>query len=173
MRPLRSPILEYRIEGALQLLGGVAIGVVAASTRRPVPVALGLLVGAVFFGGVMYVLVYRRYIGDAVRDARTVPADAAYESGAVTGRRVAMRALATLLPLLAFAVLLRNPTVLAAIASGNGAVFLVLSRWMEHWQRQQGVQVLREPRYRWRRENKRRGRGVMDAQDFYVARRVG
>jgi TRAP-type mannitol/chloroaromatic compound transport system permease large subunit len=169
MRPLRSPILEYRIEGTLQLLGGIAIGVVAASTHRPVPVTLGWLVGAVIFGGVMYVLVYRRYIADAVRDARAAPADAAYESGGMTGRRVATRALATLLPLLVLAVLLRNPTVVAAILSGNGAMFLVLSRWMEHWQRQQGVQVLREPRYRWRRENKRRGRGVMDAQDFYLA----
>jgi hypothetical protein len=173
MRPLRSPILEYRIDGALQLLVGIAIGVVAASTRRPVPVTLGWLVGAVFFGGVMYVLITRRYIRDAVRDARAVPADAAYESVSVTRRRVAKRALATSAPVLVFALLLRNPTVLAAIASGNGAMLLVLSRWIEHWQRQHGVQVLREPRYRWRRENKRRGRGLMDAQDFYVAHNVG
>jgi hypothetical protein len=173
MKPLRSPILEYRIDGALQLLVGIAIGVVTASARRPVPVTLGWLGGAVFFGGVMYALIYRRFIRDAVRDARAVPADAAYESVAVTYRRVATRAFAILVPLIVFALILRNPTILAAIASGNGAMLLVLSRWIERWQREHGVHVLREPRYRWRRENKRRARGVMDARDFYVAHNVG
>jgi len=173
MKPLASPVLEYRIDGALQVLVGIAIGGVAASARKPIVVGAAWIVGAAIFGGVMYLLTYRRFLTEAVRDAREVPVDAAYESVGATCRRVAIRTLGTTAPLIALTLLLRNPTIAGAIAAGNGAALLLLSRWVDHWQRTHAVRLLKERRYRWRRAGKRRGRGIMDSRDFYVSVQAG
>jgi hypothetical protein len=173
MKPLGSPVLEYRIEGALQVLVGIAIAGVAASARKPIAVGAAWIVGAAIFGGLMYLLTYRRFLTEAVRDAAEVPADATYESVGATCRRVAIRTLGTTAPLVALALLLPNPTLVGAIATGNGAALLLLSRWVDHWQRTHTVRLVKEPRYRWRRVGKRRGRGIMDSRDFYVGVQAG
>ncbi|MDQ6689773.1 MAG: hypothetical protein M3Z18_04615 [Gemmatimonadota bacterium] len=171
MKPLRSPIIEYAVLGVVHMLTGVAIALIALGTKRLGVVAGTWLFGATFFGGVMYALAYRRYFGSALREARAAPVDATYETADETYRRVILWALASSVPLLVFALVLRNPAVVAGIPSGNGATLVILSRRMLKWEKTNDSRLLREPRYRWRRVDRRRGRGVMDARDFYIAHR--
>jgi hypothetical protein len=171
MRPLRSPTREFRIRGAVELLVGLAVGIIAATEHRPLRVLFSFLVGALMFGGLMYVLTYRRYLREAVRDPSEAPSDAAFEVAASTWRRVGASELG-LVPLLAFALVLSNPGIFGGIAAGNGAALITLSHWVERWQDTHGVELLREPRYRWRRGDKHRGRGILDSRDFYVRART-
>jgi hypothetical protein len=173
MKPLRSPIREFRIRGAMDLVLALTVGVIAATEHRPVRVLFSVLVGAAIFGGGMYVVAYRRYLREAVRNPRQAPPDAACEAPASTWRRVAVGGLGLDVPLLAFAFVLRNPAILAGIAAGNGAALITLSRWVQRWQDEHGAELLREPRYRWRRSDKHRGRGILDSRDFYVRPRTG
>lgn len=172
MKPLRSPIREFRIRGVMDLVLALAVGVIAATEHRPVRVLFSVLVGAAIFGGVMYVLVLRRYMRDAALGAHQVASDAAREAAASTWRRVTLGGLALDVPLLALILVLRNPAILAGIAAGNGAALITLSRWVQRWQDEHGAELLREPRYRWRRSDKHRGRGILDSRDFYVRPRA-
>ncbi len=59
--------------GAIEMLAGVAFAIVAAIVRGPAPAVTGLVVGAVIFGGLMYLLVYRRSLRQAVESAPSAP----------------------------------------------------------------------------------------------------
>jgi hypothetical protein len=169
MQPLRSSVVEYRLIGYAHIALGVIIAVIAATHHGLGVVIADWALGAAFFGGFMYLRVYRRSLRDALQGARPAPNSARYEVVGMTYRRVGLWALTTSVPVLLFALLLRNPNVVAGIPSGNGAAILVLSQQITRWQREHNVQVMREPRYRWRRSEQHRGRGIMDPRDFYFA----
>jgi hypothetical protein len=42
----------------------------SASARKPIAAGAAWIVTAAFFGGVMYLITYRRFLTEAVRDAR-------------------------------------------------------------------------------------------------------
>jgi hypothetical protein len=131
---------------------------------------------AVFFGSAMYVVAYRRYIHEALEGAREVSSPER-EDARHARRRVAVRAACVNLPLTAFflALVLSGGTKggLVGIIAGGGLTFLVHARQIRRWEKGHAVEILREPRWRWRREHGRWGRGVMDAQDFYFVMNDG
>jgi hypothetical protein len=117
----------------------------------------------------MYLLTYRRFLREAVERAPRVPSTATLERARTTLRRVLAWALGSLAPVLVVAIALRgSATVVGAILAGNGTALLALSRWAACWQDRHDLRLLKEPRYRWRRDNGRPGRGLLDSRDFYV-----
>src|ERR1700730_18151646 len=126
MRPLTSPIREFRIRGGDEVLVGLAVGVIGATEHRPPRLLFSFLVGALVFGGGMYVLTYRRYLREAVRDPSQAPSDAAFEAAASTWRRAGVSELG-LVALIAFALVLKNPGIFAGFAAGNGVALITLS----------------------------------------------
>jgi hypothetical protein len=173
MKPLASPVVEYRTLGLVNLATGTVVGGVAvAIVDKPLGAVARFLLLAAFFGGFMYMLVYRRYVQQAVAVAQDDPG-AAREASSVTRRRTIIRTLPSLVLLVALSFLSRSPALIGGIAAGNGAALVAVSRWIHRCERKHAVQILREPRWRWGRQGKLgwgRGRGIMDSQDFYIVR---
>lgn len=170
MKPLASPVVEYRLMGIGELLGGLAFGLVAVSVEDPVAAAAWLLGSAGVFGTWMYLTTYRRFARGAVQQP-AAPLTAEREPHARTRRRIAMPIAALLVFFAANAVLMAAPALVGGVAAGNGAALLLTSRWLRRWEQAHQSRLLREPRWRWSRKGRRgwgRGRGVMDPQDFYV-----
>jgi len=173
MRPLALPVIEYRLTGALTLAVGVALGVVAVAIEKPGAAAFRFLFMAAFFGGFMYVVSYRRFVRKAVTEARHLPDSVTREDPAATRRRAVRRPLLLSVFMVILALLFRDAALVGGITAGSGAALLRVSRWIECWEQEQGVQVLREPRWRWSRQGRGgwgQGRGSMDPQDFYLVR---
>jgi hypothetical protein len=173
-KPLARAQAEARLEGTValgvsMLLGAVAVAVAA----HPVKVLAGFVFAAVFFGAIMYVTVGRRYLRDALEGAREISTHP-IETPKQTTRRAAARSAYINLPVAAFFALLLlvsgTEGSLIGIVAGNGLAFLALARTIRRWEATHSVQILREPRWRWRREHGHRGRGVIDPQDFYYVR---
>src|ERR1035441_422220 len=176
LKPLASPAVEYRVTGALILATGIVLGVAAVAIQTPGQAAFRFLFLAVFFGGIMYVATYQRFLRKAVTQARHLPDPVTREDPAATRRRAVHRALLLSIFEVILAWLFRDAALVGGITAGGGAALLAASRWIERWEREQGVQVLREPRWRWSRQGRwgwGRGRGAMDPQDFYVVRSEG
>jgi hypothetical protein len=109
----------------------------------------------------------------AVTQARRLPDPFTREDPAATRRRAVRRVLLLSIFEVVLAFLFRDAALAGGITAGGGAALLAASRWIERWEREQVVQVLREPRWRWSRQGRwgwGRGRGVMNPQDFYVVR---
>jgi hypothetical protein len=177
MKPLVRAVDEYRLMGLISVAWGVVVGGVAAViANHPLRLVASLLVEGAIFGIFMYLAVSGRYARNALKDAleisnpvRSRPQD--------TRRWVAVRSAYMLVPLTAFSVFLLvgrgSATGAIGIIPGGGALLLVISRQIRRWESEHRAEILREPRWRWRRENGRRGRGVMDPQDFYYVRNDG
>jgi hypothetical protein len=167
VRPLVSPVFEYRLFGGLQIATS-AIFLVVAGLRggdggAPLVPYLAL---AAFFGIGMYLSVYRRGVRKAAGNPAPAPTTER-EPASRTWRRGLVN-LALLTPVYLLAVAGRDEIFVAGILAGNGAAFWWMSHWLGRRQRAIGP-LLREPRYRWRGENSRfGGRGIMDARDFYL-----
>jgi len=73
-----------------------------------------------------------------------------------------------LVPLVILALLNPARAVIGAISFGNGVALLAIGRWIGRFEDERAMEVLRAPRWRWRRENGRTGRGIMDSRDFYT-----
>jgi hypothetical protein len=176
LKPLASPALEYRMTGAFTLAAGIVLGVAAVAIQKPGPAAFRFLFVAVFFGGFMYLVSYRQLVRKAVTQARHLPDPVTREDPAATRHRAVRKALLLSIFEVILALLFRDAALVGGITAGGGVGLLAASRWIERWEREQGVQVLREPRWRWSRQERwgwGRGRGVMDPQDFYVVRSEG
>ncbi len=169
MKPLASPVIEYRLIGVLSLAAAAVFGVVTL-VEGPAAGLVRFLFMTAFFGGFMYVVAYRRTCANAVKEAREI-SDPKREAPFATKRRAALMAFATLVAMTALAFLFQDPALIGGITAGNGAAVLATGRWIERWEQEHSVQVLREPRWRWSSSGERgwgRGRGVMDPQDFYL-----
>jgi hypothetical protein len=167
VRPLVSPVFEYRMFGALQIATS-AVFLAVAGLRggdggAPLVPYLGL---AAFFGLGMYVTAYRRGVKKAAADPAPAPTSER-ESAWRTWKR-GLVSLALLAPVYLVAVAGRGEIFVAAILAGNGAAMWWVGTWLARREREAG-RLLREPRYRWRGEDSGfGGRGIMDARDFYV-----
>jgi hypothetical protein len=171
MRPLGSPRVEYQLMGAIEMLAGVGFAIVAAVAGRPAAAVTGVVIGAVIFGGLMYLLVYRRNLRQAVESARSAPTTDR-ESTSRTWSRVGQTMAILLLILVVLSFLFHSASLPAGIVFGNGAAFLGLSAWLAKWERENGSAVLREPNRRWGVSGfggGGRGRGIFDPRDFYLA----
>jgi hypothetical protein len=167
MKPLASPVVEYRLAGIAQLAGGLMFGVVGAVAARPVVAAAGLVPAGVIFATGMYWLAYRRYARSAVAGPAGAPTIEREPTGR-TRRRVAVTT-AALLFTAAVALWMRTPALVGGIVAGNGAALVLTSRWLRDWEHEHESRLLREPRWRWSGSRGwGRGRGTMDPQDFYV-----
>jgi hypothetical protein len=143
----------------------VAVG----EAKRPLAALGGVLFMAVFFGGWMYLLVIRRYVRSALAEANEV-AEVPRESTSSSTRRALPRILVLVIVFVPLALIGRGSPIIGGIAAGSGATMLAASYAIGQWEREHSVEILREPRWRWRREKGRRGRGVIDSQDFYFVR---
>jgi hypothetical protein len=176
LKPLASPAVEYRVTGALILATGILLGVAAVAIQKPGPAAFRFLLLAVFFGGIMYLATYQRILRKAVTQARHLPNPVTREDPAATRRRAVRKALLLSIIEVVLALLFRDAALVGGITAGGGAALLAASRWIERWERERVVHVLREPRWRWSRQGRwgwGRGRGAMDPQDFYIVRSDG
>ncbi|MEA2256575.1 MAG: hypothetical protein QOG35_2620 [Solirubrobacteraceae bacterium] len=170
MKPLVSPVTEYRLMGLAFVALGLVLAVVAMATQRPLGVLAVFLFEVPFFGVWMYRLALRRYARQAV-GAAAPPPTAGRERLTRTGRRIALAMVPGLAVMATIALVGGMPALIGGIAAGQGAALLWTGRWLRRWERQYHRQILREPRWRWNREGEHgwgRGRGVMDPQDFYV-----
>lgn len=176
LKPLASPAVEYRVNGALILATGIGLGVAAVAIQNPGPAPFRFLFLAVVFGGIMYLATYQRFLRKAVTQARHLPDPVTREDPAATRRRAVRKALVLSIFEVILALLFRDAALVGGITAGGGAALLAASRWIKRWEREQAVQVLREPRWRWSRQGRwgwGRGRGAMDPQDFYVVHSEG
>lgn len=170
MRPLASPVTEYRVFGVAQLVGGLMFGVVAVAVAEPVVAFVELALAAALFGASMYLIAYRRWVRSAV-ERPAAPSTPKLEPPATTRRRVVLVTTGQLVLLGAIAVMSEIPALVGGIAAGNGAALFLASRWLRNWELTHHSRLLREPRWRFSREGTHgwaRGRGIMDPQDFYV-----
>jgi len=170
MRPLASPIDEYRFNGILEVAGGLLFGPAAIAVDGVAGV-VALLLCLAFVGTWMYLVAYRRFARRAVRRPAAAPA-VDRESIWQTRRRAALTVTGLLVFAACVAVITHMPPgLIGGIVAGNGVALLATSRWLSRWEHAHDRTLLREPRWRWSRAGKRswgRGRGVMDPQDFYV-----
>jgi hypothetical protein len=165
LKPLASPIRELRTAAAVHGAGAV-IGVVlvAALERTSVVGAIVLaLLGAVFFGGGMWLLVYRRFLTDALAAPSQAADDAPRERPSRTIRRTVLAHLPIAVVVIAVALLVPGA---AGVLAGGAAGLFAMARGMAAWQRREGALLLREPHYRTQGPGGRTGRGFLDPVDF-------
>jgi hypothetical protein len=170
-------VAEYRCYGFGSLLAGLAFGVLAIAID-PFAKALFLtLFFGLFFGAGMFVFVLAR-MGRQVLAAPIVLSTHEPEEVGSMRRRVArMVVLQATGMLLLVAIGGLQGTVAAPFAGGAflgmGVAVLAMSRRFERWEEAHACLLLREPRYRWRRDPQsgRRGGGIIDPRDFYVLAR--
>ncbi len=155
--------------GMVQLVGGAALTAVAIADQGAVAAVVAVAFGASVYGGLMYAWLYRPAVRRGVEDPALAPTDDR-EPGWATTRRILAITGPMLVIFLLVAVASGTPGIVAGIAVGNGAAVWWTSCWLRRWELQAGRRLLREPRWRGRRqETGGWGRGVFDPQDFYVA----
>jgi hypothetical protein len=166
MKPLASPVAEFRTMAVAQLLGAAAMVVGAVAAEAPAYDLVRLPVEGAIFGGLMYVLVYRRFTRQAVDHAGPAPIDdreppfrVRLRVGALTAGVVAFMAL--------IGVATESFALFAGVVAGNGAALLLVARLIRRWEDEHRRRLLREPRSRWR-WRMRGGSGFFDPEDFYV-----
>jgi hypothetical protein len=143
-KPLVSPVREYRWIGLADLVVGTAFGV-AALAVEPVPQALfSLAFFGISFGLAMHFVAVRRGVAAAV-ESLPAPPTAERESREATARRVILNLALTGVGLALVVLLFGRATFAAGAALGMGGALLVTSYWLESWQRQASVLILREP----------------------------
>lgn len=160
VKPLRSPVLEHRLLGASSLIGGLVVAAATIATEGALGGLVALAIGALLYGAVMYGAFYRRQVRLALEAPSVSP----------TGERepvrmTCLRTAALFVPLALFMAIVAvslAPAPIGGILVGSGCGLVATSRQMRRWEREHGSRLLREPRYRWR------GRGIMDARDFYA-----
>ena len=170
MRPLASPVTEYRVFGLGQIAGGLLMGVVAVAAEGLVAAVVEVLLVGLWVVAWMYLLGYRRLMRRAAQDPPPPPTSER-EPPATTRRRMLLITGELLVFLAAVALVTRTPGLVAGIAIGNGAGLVLASRWLARWEVEAGRRLLREPRWRFSRPGRRgwgRGRGLMDPSDFYA-----
>jgi hypothetical protein len=168
MRPLVSPVFEYRLMGRAMLLAGAGMVGAGVLVEGALDALLGLLVPLAIVTPWMYLLVYRRFLRAAAENPAPAPTDAR-EPRTVTVRRVVASTAPTIIVAVAFAVLTGVPSPLGGLLIGNALAMLSATRWLAAWERANGP-ILREPRIRFNGAGGRgwgRGRGRMDPRDFY------
>jgi hypothetical protein len=168
VRPLVSPVFEYRLMGRAMLLAGAAMVGAGVLVEGALDALLGLLVPLAIVTPWMYLLIYRRFLRAAAKDPAPAPTDAR-EQRTVTVRRVVVSTAPTIMVAVALAVLTGVPSPLGGLLIGNALAMLRATRWLAAWERANG-HLLREPRFRFNRPGGRgwaRGRGRMDPQDSY------
>jgi hypothetical protein len=146
-KPLASPVFEYRLMGWSKLFGGVALGVFAVTVDEPAAAVAGWLVGAVWFGAWMYVVVrrsLRRSVGH-VAPLRMSEREPVW----LTLRRIALGESVALAILAAIALGLGAPYLVGGLSAGHGAALLLTSRWLRKWQEDHGGRLMGEPGWRW------------------------
>lgn len=148
MKPLVSPVAEYRLIGVVLLIGGAACSAIAIDVQGVVAALVAVAVGALIFGGCMYVSTYRPLVRCAVQDLAPAPTDDR-ESRWVTARRIVVLTGPVMVTCLLVAVVSGMPGTVAGIAVGNGAAMWWTSRWLRGWEVHTGQRLLREPRWRW------------------------
>lgn len=170
MRPLVSPILEYRLMGRMQVALGGGLAVVAMIAEGALTAAVVVLFEAAFFGTIMYLACYRRFARGVIADPAPAPTEER-EPSAATLRRVGVTTGALAVSFVVIAAL-TVPSVVAGVGLGNGAACLRVARLWRRWEDEHGRVLVREPRWRFSRAGRRgwgRGRGMLDPQDFYTA----
>jgi hypothetical protein len=165
VRPLASPIRELHAAAAVHGAGAViGVALVAALDRASVVGALVLaLLAAVFFGGVIWVAAYRRFLVDALAAPPPAPDEAARERPGRTLWRMALTNVPVAAVVVAMALLVPG---VAGVLAGNAAALYAMARGMRDWQRRESALLLREPHYRTQGPGGRTGRGFLDPVDF-------
>lgn len=176
MKPLASPVTEYRVMGLAQLVGGVCLAVLAVTlaqllSEAPVQalwfLVLMILFAASFFGSLTYLFGYRRLVRRVIAAATEAKTDER-EPVSATRRRAVLICLALVLVMSVLMLLMGNLHLPSGFTLGNGAAFLVMSHRMQRWEQQHNKRLLREPRYRLRGERWwKLGGGHVDPRDFY------
>jgi hypothetical protein len=166
MRPLASPVRDNRLVGLVELGIGFFFAV-AAGVLNPIEAGVGIVGGTAIVGGIMSI-VWIRSAARATGAARPAPTDEREEPGVVP-RRIAWPLGAQFVLWLALVAAARAPGLFAGIAFGIGISLIVTSRWLERWEDDHEVSVLREPGSRQlyiahpTRRGKKRARRVANA----------
>ena len=176
MKPLASWAAHLRTVGALSVMGGAVCG--AATTSRSVAAMLAFLLAAVIYGGLMYVLSVRPQLVKAVATARELP-HATREAGWVTNRRLVLHGLVAAFAFAGLVFLLGDLSLVGGIIFGGGVSFVLAARWVRHWERERGLELLVEPGWFGRRKIRRPGGwgswgepsagAASHKSDFYIA----
>lgn len=152
MRPLASPVTEFRLTAGVLLIGGAAFTAAAIAAQGTAAAVATVVVGASIYGGGMYVSAYRTLVRSGVEDPVSAPTDDRESRWATTRRSLALAGFVLGVCLL-LVVAFGAPDIVAGIVVGNGAATWWMGRWLRGWEEQTGQRLLREPRWRWGRRD--------------------
>lgn len=171
MRPVASPVLESRIAACFELALGGAGGAIASAEWSAAGTLFRLLFGGAIYGVCMHFWCYRRLVARALDDPGSLDHPAREDRSRTIARGLAFQGLPALALLLA--VWWWNVEFLAVTSSFSIAIGCNnawITRRYRIWEIDHHAALVREPRYRWRRDPARGGRfggGIFDARDFY------
>jgi len=173
LRPLVSPVLEYRWIGIAYLASGSGFGLFAVLAGSTLEALFTLLFFGSFFGAAMYLFTCQRNVIAAV-ESLGPPPTAARETRSATLLRIARDLSLTCALLVVLSLVSGRPDYAGGALLGMGGALLLTSAWLHRWQMANPGLLLREPRNRWTRaEDGSFGRGNMDRRDFYLAESSG
>ena len=162
MRPLSSPVYEHRLLGRAETVIGLVF-VIFASVLNPVDALFGLFIVAPVLTAILYFAVFRRVARQAVAHPAPAPTtDRADPSDYV--RRVRRALIVQVVVFVGFTVTASAPGLLGGIALGVGVALILTARWLEGWENDHEVGLLRESGLR------RRTRDGGATGGYYVAR---
>ena len=150
MRPLSSPVFEHRLLGRVETAIGLVF-VIIASVLNPIDAIIGLFVVAPLLTAILYFAVFRRVARQAVAHPAPAPTSDRAEPSDYA-RRLRRPMIVQVVVFLGFTVTAQAPGLLGGIALGVGVALILTSRWLEGWENEHEVGLLREsgPRRRTR-----------------------
>jgi hypothetical protein len=146
MRPLSSPVRDHRVLGRVEVAVGLVF-IIIATGLNPVEAVIGVAVIAPVIAFVLYLVTFRPAARRAVRDPPPAPTSRREDPGAFV-RRIRGPVAAQVVAFLLLTATARAPGLLGGIAVGVGVALLWTARWLEHWENEHDVGLLREPRLR-------------------------
>jgi hypothetical protein len=170
MRPLARATTEFRCIGLAWLAVGVALFAIEVSgARHPAAAVAGVILTAVIWVICQRLRLSGRYMEEALASPPELDSPE-IEPRSKTVLRVVARGAVLLAIYVALVLALDTLALAAGFALGGAVDDALILRRLCRFESSRGLLVLRDPRWRWRRNRaeQRFGRGIMDAQDYYV-----
>jgi hypothetical protein len=142
MRPLSSPVYEHRLLGRAETVIGL-IWVIIASVLNPIDGLIGLFVVAPVLTALLYLSVFRRVARRAVAHPAPAPTTDRADTSDFA-RRLRWPLTAQVFVYIGFTVTTQAPGLLGGIALGIGVALILTARWLEGWENEHDVGLLRE-----------------------------